>query len=167
MKRLMCAAAVAITALTLPITAADAAKPIRTPACADVVGGAAVASSQLGLPPLLSSSEVVELEQQLAAPACTDVTYSIVVYDGDGGTSGPQTHIGGSNAPASGTGTEADPQRFSIAVDDDDDFVCVAGSTSGTTKKGATVVYDITPEGAPCLLVQINDDDSGGSSGWR
>jgi len=166
MKRLICAAAAVITTLSALTAPAGAAKPGSTPACADVVGGAMAASSPLGLPAQLSSSEVLDVEQILAAPACAGVTYSVVVYDGDGGASGPLTRIGGADAATGGTGTEADPQRFSITFDDNDDVVCVAGSTSGTAKKG-TVVYDTMPEGAACLLVQVNDDDSGGSTTWK
>ena len=165
MKRTLCMAAVALVALALPISPAGAAKP--APACSDVVGGTYAATTELGLPPEFAIAELVQLEQELAAAACADVTYSVVVYDGDGGASGPLVAIGGADAPDSGTGTQADPQRFSIEVNDDDGSVCIAGSTSGTTKKGATVVYDAMPDGVPCLLVVVNDDDGGGSSGWR
>lgn len=125
--------------LALPATAAQPEWDTR-PLCADYADGSGTYN--------LAS---VDFNAQLSAPSCSDMTYVLYVWDGDGQGTGPQTLIGTQSKQGDG---ESLAVQFSVLVADDDPTVCVYGKTFNSRGRELDRAPDLEP--TPCLNVSAN-----------
>lgn len=131
-------------AFAVPAAAAPPAdKPDTRPLCADYTDGEGTY--------VLAQ---VDFVATLSAPSCPDVTYTLFVWDGDGGASGPQTLIASESQQGDGESLQI---TWSFLAPDDDAEVCVYGKTF--TDKGREL--DRAPD-VGCLLLSAT-----GSPGHR
>lgn len=169
MKRLLIFLTVAVlVAAAPPALAKKKDVPKGTPPCADITDGS-VSYNVEYLLGTIATSRSVTARSVLAAASCPDVTYTLVVLDGDGGTATDDEGVVEETGPndvevgrVSAAGDGSNPLFLTAEVSDDDDrWICAYVTT---TSADGSVLYDRAPD-TGCIVDGENLLGGGGGSG--